>query len=231
MPSDILALSRKILHQPKKIEIRSKTNAADTVQQFVYLTERQNKTDLLKYIIDQEGLYQVLIFTRTKHGADKLARKLGKMNLRVASIHGNKTQNQRQKALQHFKNGKVDFLVATDIAARGIDIAKLACVINFDIPNEPESYVHRIGRSGRAGEQGIAISLCEPEENAYLKEINKLVKKSITRVDDHPFPQTTKPMTVAEKKEWNKKKQEKKREFFAARKKNKAKRNFSKKRR
>ena len=229
MPENILALSRRILFKPKKIEVLSKNKAADTVKQYVYYTERQQKTDLLKHIIEEKGLYQLLVFTRTKHGADKLARKLSKSKYRVASIHGNKTQHQRQKALKNFKANKVDILVATDIAARGIDIAKLACVINFDIPNEPESYIHRIGRSGRAGESGMAISLCEPEEVGFLKNINKLVKKSIIRVDDHPFPQTTKPMTEKEKKQWNKQKADKRKAFFESRKKNKSKRNNKRK--
>ena len=217
MPENILQLSKSILHQPKKVEVLSKTNTADTVDQYVYHTDRQKKVDLLHHIISEKGLYQVLVFTRTKHGADKLARKLGKMDYRVSSIHGNKTQAQRQKSLKNFKENKVDILVATDIAARGIDIAKLGCVVNFDIPNEAESYVHRIGRSGRAGEDGMAISLCEPEELAFLKQINKLVKNSITVVEEHPYPSTTKPMTTQEKKEWNRKKQERRNSFFANR--------------
>jgi len=217
MPDNIFHLSKSILHQPKKVEVLSKTNTAETVDQYVYHTDRQKKVDLLHHIIQEKGLYQVLIFTRTKHGADKLARKLDKLKYSVASIHGNKTQGQRQKALKNFKDNKVDILVATDIAARGIDIAKLGCVFNFDLPNEPESYVHRIGRSGRAGEDGMAISLCEPEELGFLRQINKLVKNSITVVNEHPFPSTTKPMTAQEKKEWNKQKQQKRNAFFANR--------------
>lgn len=219
MPDNINQLSKRILHQPKKVEVLSKTNTADTVVQYLYHTDRVKKVDLLHHIIEEKGLYQVLIFTRTKHGADRLAKKLSKLKYSVASIHGNKTQGQRQRALKNFKDNSIDILVATDIAARGIDIAKLGCVINYDIPNEPESYVHRIGRSGRAGEDGMAISICEPEELAYLKDINRLVKNSITTVTDHPFPATTKPMTAAEKKEWNKEKQERKKAFFANRKK------------
>jgi len=217
MPKNILELSRKILYKPEKVEVLSKTNAAETVDQYVYNTDRDKKVDLLIHILEERGLHQVLIFTRTKHGADRLARRLGKAKYRVSSIHGNKTQAQRQKALQNFKQNKIDILVATDIAARGIDIAKLGCVINYDVPHEPESYVHRIGRSGRAGEDGMAISICEPEEIAFLKEINKLVKNTIKVVEDHPYPQTTKPMTAREKKEWNKAKLERRKAFFADR--------------
>ena len=139
------------------------------------------------------------------------------------AIHGDKAQNQRQKALKNFKEKKIRVLVATDIAARGIDIDKLRHVINFDVPNESETYVHRIGRSGRAGEDGVAISICEPEENAYVRDIEKLIKKKISVVADHPYPQTDKPMTAAEKKEANKEKQRRKQEWFANRKKKKLK--------
>lgn len=214
MPDAIAGLSKDILNQPERVEIVPENKAADTVKQYVYKTERQQKTDLLRHIIEEEGLHQLLVFTRTKHGADRLAKKLSKSKYKVASIHGNKTQGQRQKALQNFKANKIDILVATDIAARGIDIAKLEYVVNYDLPNEPESYIHRIGRSGRAGESGIAISLCEPEELGYLKAINKLVNHSIEIIDDHPFPQTTKPMTEQEKKAWNKEKQARKKAFF-----------------
>ena len=222
MPDNILQLSRSILHQPKKVEVLSKTNTADTVDQYVYHTDRQKKVELLHHIIEEKGLHQVLVFTRTKHGADKLARRLGKLDYRVASIHGNKSQAQRQKSLKNFKDNRVDILVATDIAARGIDIAKLGCVVNFDLPNEPESYVHRIGRSGRAGEDGMAISLCEPEELGFLRQINKLVKNSITVVNEHPYPSTTKPMSAQEKKDWNRQKQERRNAFFESRKKKKS---------
>jgi ATP-dependent RNA helicase RhlE len=161
---------------------------------------------------------QVLLFSRTKHGADRIVRKLQQKNLSCAAIHGDKTQNQRQRALNQFKEGKIRLLVATDIAARGIDIDKLQYVINFDIPNESETYVHRIGRCGRAGEEGVAISLCEPEENAYIRDIEKLIGQKLNRVENHPFPQTDKPMTPEEKKAFEKEKQRRKQEFFANRK-------------
>ena len=164
---------------------------------------------------------QVLIFSRTKHGADRLARDLTKKKIDAAAIHGDKAQNQRQKSLKNFKAKTLRVLVATDIAARGIDIDKLNWVINYDIPNLPETYVHRIGRVGRAGETGTAISISEPEENAFVKDIEKLIGQRITVVSDHPFPQTDSPMTKAEKKEFEKEKQRRKQEFFANRKKNK----------
>ena len=160
---------------------------------------------------------QVLVFSRTKHGADRIVRNLRKKDINSAAIHGDKSQNQRQRALKEFKQGKVNILVATDIAARGIDIDKLRHVLNYDIPNESETYVHRIGRCGRAGEEGISISLSDAEELSYIRDIEKLTKQSITVVEDHPFPQTDKPMNNAEKKEFEKEKQRKKQEFFANR--------------
>ncbi|MFT6743428.1 MAG: ATP-dependent RNA helicase RhlE [Paraglaciecola sp.] len=160
-----------------------------------------------------------MVFSRTKRGADRVTKNLKKFGITAAAIHGDKAQNQRQKALKQFKDGQLRVLVATDIAARGIDINQLKFVINYDIPNLPESYVHRIGRSGRAGEEGIAISLCEPEENMFIRDIEKLTKKRIRVIKINPFPQTERPMSDAEKKEWNKEKQRRKQEFFANRKK------------
>ncbi|MCL4117777.1 UNVERIFIED_CONTAM: hypothetical protein GTU68_045110 [Idotea baltica] len=145
-----------------------------------------------------------------------------KKNILASAIHGNKSQNQRQKALKDFKDKKVKVLVATDIAARGIDIDKLQYVVNYDIPNIAETYVHRIGRSGRAGESGVSISICEPEENYFVRDIEKLIGKKIDKVDNHPFPQTDKPMNAEERRQANKEKQRKKQEFFANRKKNKS---------
>ena len=220
MPDNIVKLSRTILNNPIKIEVTPASSTAETVNQSLYYTNRNKKNDLLLHIINEKQINQVLVFSRTKHGADRIARNLKKKNINAASIHGDKAQNQRQKALQQFKEGKVKVLVATDIAARGIDIDKLKYVINFDIPNVPETYVHRIGRSGRAGEEGHAISICEPEENAYVNDIQKLMGRKIDEEQDNPYPQTDKPMTAAEKAEWNKEKQRKKQEFFANRKNN-----------
>ncbi len=219
MPTNIVKLSQSILHKPVKVEVAPQSSTADTIQQKVYYTNKSDKKNLLVHILKDESIDQALLFSRTKHGADKIARNLKKKNINATAIHGDKAQNQRQKALEGFKAGKTRVLVATDIAARGIDIEKLSYVINYDIPNESETYVHRIGRSGRAGESGNAISLCEPEENAFIKSIEKLIKKQIPIVKDNPFPQTDRPMNAAEKKEWEKEKQKRKQEFFANRKK------------
>jgi len=221
MPDNIVKLSNKILKNPIKVEVTPPSSTAETVQQSVYYTNRNLKRDLLIHILESGEIDQALVFTRTKHGADRVARFLTKNKIKSSSIHGDKAQNQRQKALTQFKDGKLRVLVATDIAARGIDIDKLKYVINYEIPNIAETYVHRIGRSGRAGEEGNAIGLCEPEENAFIKGIEKLTGKKIEVISDHPFPQTDKPMTEAEKKEWEKEKQKRKQEFFANRKKNK----------
>ena len=219
MPDNIIALSRKILDNPIKVEVTPVSSTAETIQQFLYYTNKSDKKQLLLHILKDQDMDQVLLFSRTKHGADRICRDLSKMKVSAAAIHGDKAQNQRQKALQNFKDGRVRVLVATDIAARGIDIDKLKHVVNFDIPDVAETYVHRIGRSGRAGEQGISISLCEPEENDSIKAIERLMNKKMERINNHPFPQTEKPMTAAEKKEFNKEKQRKKQEFFANRKK------------
>jgi len=221
MPKNIVELSNSILKNPIKVEVAPVSSTAETITQYLYYTNRTDKNNLLLHIIKERKIEQVLIFVRTKHGADRIFRFLSKNNIKAASIHGDRAQNQRQRALQDFKSKEITALVATDIAARGIDIEKLTYTINLDIPNLPETYVHRIGRSGRAGEDGIAISICEPEENAYIKDIQKLIGKKIDVVDDNPFPQTDKPMTEAEKKEWNKEKQRRKQEFFANRKKGK----------
>ena len=217
MPENIVKLSQKILTNPVKVAVNPVSSTAQTIQQKLYYTNKISKVDLLLHILKDEKIKQVLLFTRTKHGADKIARNLLKRKITIAAIHGDKAQNQRQKALNRFKNGEIRVLVATDIAARGIDIDKLEYVINFDIPNIAETYVHRIGRSGRAGEKGTAISLCEPEENIYIRDIEKLIKLKIPVVEDHPLPQTDKPMTSIEKKEWEKEKTKRKKEYFAAR--------------
>ncbi|SHM32497.1 ATP-dependent RNA helicase RhlE [Cyclobacterium lianum] len=219
MPASIVELSSKILTDPVKIEVNPVSSAAETLQQNVYYTNKSTKKELLLHILKDRNMNQVLLFSRTKHGADKITRNLKSVNISAAAIHGNKAQNHRQKVLGQFKDGSIRVLVATDIAARGIDIDKLQYVINYDIPEDPETYVHRIGRSGRAGESGIAISLCEPEENIYLRDIEKLIRQKIDEVKDNPFPQTDKPMTAQEKKEFNKEKQRKKQAFFANRKK------------
>jgi len=219
MPPNIIKLSEQILDHPKRVEVSPVSSTAEMIQQYLYYTNKEDKKDLLYHILENQDMKQVLLFSRTKHGADKIVRNLKKKNISSAAIHGDKAQTQRQKALNDFKNGEIRVLVATDIAARGIDIDKLKYVINYDIPNESESYVHRIGRSGRAGEEGTAISICEPEENVYVKDIEQLIKKRIEVVRDNPYPQTNKPMNKLEKKEFEKDKQRRKNEFFANKKK------------
>ncbi len=220
MPKSILTLSNTILRNPKKISVHQVSTTAATIQQSIYYTNKNDKKDLLFYILQNKDIDQILVFSRTKHGADRIVRNLQKNNIKATAIHGDKSQNQRQRALQSFKDYKVRVLVATDIAARGIDIDKLSYVLNYDIPNESETYVHRIGRCGRAGEKGVSISICEPEENVYAKDIEKLIKKKIEAVQNHPFPQTEKPMNAQQKKESEKEKNRRKQEFFANRNKN-----------
>ncbi|WP_297099355.1 DEAD/DEAH box helicase [uncultured Draconibacterium sp.] len=233
MPTKILKLSQQILVNPKKVAVNPVSSTAETIQQHIYFTNKSDKKNLLLHILKNEELEQVLLFSRTKHGADRIVRNLRNKNIESAAIHGEKSQNQRQKALLRFKKGEIRVLVATDIAARGIDIDKLRYVINHDIPNEPETYVHRIGRCGRAGEEGVAISLCEPEENAYVKSIEKLIKLRIPVANNNPFPQTDKPMNASEKKEFEAEKKRKRQEFFENRNKKRGNQNpgFRRKRR
>ncbi|MDN3687654.1 DEAD/DEAH box helicase [Cyclobacterium jeungdonense] len=218
MPANIVELSDKILTNPVRIEVSPVSSAAETLQQKVYFTNKSTKKDLLFHILKDKNMDQVLLFSRTKHGADKITKNLKAAGIQAAAIHGNKAQNHRQKVLSQFKDGSIRVLVATDIAARGIDIDKLQYVLNYDIPEDPETYVHRIGRSGRAGETGTAISLCEPEENTDLRAIENLIHQKIEVADNNPFPQTDKPMSAQEKKEHNKEKQRKKQAFFSNRK-------------
>lgn len=224
MPGSIVKLSNKILINPIKIAVDVVSSAAETVKQYIYYTNKGTKSNLLLHILEDEDLDQVLLFCRTKHGANKIVRNLQKRKINAAAIHGDRTQNQRQKALGDFKDGKVRVLVATDIAARGIDIDKLRYVINYNIPNESETYVHRIGRCGRAGEEGVAISITEPEENSFVKDVEKLIKQKLELIKDNPYPQTDKPMTPMEKKRFDKEKNRRKQEHAANRRKNKEKR-------
>ncbi|MBC8266418.1 MAG: DEAD/DEAH box helicase [Flavobacteriales bacterium] len=219
MPNNILKLSNTILYNPKKVAVHQVSTTAETIQQSIYYTNKHDKKALLFHILKNKEIKQILVFSRTKHGADRIVRNLKKNNIQSAAIHGDKSQPQRQKALESFKNNTIRVLVATDIAARGIDIDKLTYVLNYDIPNEPETYVHRIGRCGRAGEQGLSISICEPEENVYARDIEKLIKQKITAIKNHPFPQTDNPMNAQQKKEFEKEKNRKRQEFFANRKK------------
>ncbi len=218
MPDNIIGLSSNILNNPRRIEVARKSSPAETIDQYVYYTDRENKVALLSHILRNEVDDQVIVFVRTKHGADRLMKKLTRSNFKAKAIHGNKSQVQRQKALKQFKEGAIRILVATDIAARGIDVQQLGYVINYDIPNEPETYVHRIGRSGRAGLKGIAFSISEPEENVFIRGIEKLIQDKLSVISDHPFPQLVAPMTAAEKKAWNKEKQLRKAKFIQAKK-------------
>lgn len=228
MPDDIVELSHKILNNPVKVEVNPVSSTAETIQQYLYRTNKSSKKDLLFHILQDRSIDPVLLFSKTKHGADKIVRSLTKQKIKTAAIHGNKSQNQRQKALKQFKEGEIRVLVATDIAARGIDIDQLKYVINYDIPNIAETYVHRIGRSGRAGDEGVSISICEPEENAYIRDIEKLINQKIEIINDNPFPQTDKPMTTHEKRMVEKEKVKRKQEYFATKNKNKKGGNSSK---
>jgi ATP-dependent RNA helicase RhlE len=188
MPPVIVKLADSILYKPVKVEVTPVSSTAETIQQAVYFIDKGNKKLLLMDLLKNSAMKSVLVFTRTKHGADRVARDLTKHGFKAAAIHGDKSQNARQHALNDFKTGKLRTLIATDIAARGIDVDNLSHVINYEIPNVPETYVHRIGRTGRAGAEGVAYSFCDAEEKAYLKDIQKLIGKAITIVDDHRFP-------------------------------------------
>ncbi len=187
MPPDIISLSHKILGDPEKVTIAPEKTTAEKVDQTLYFVGKKSKTKLLIHLLEWEDVDSVLVFSRTKHGADRIVKLLSKADIKAAAIHGNKSQNQRQKALEDFKKGKVKILIATDIAARGIDIDELSYVFNYDLPSVPETYVHRIGRTGRAGLSGKSISFCEGDEAAYLRDIQKLIGKTIKVIEDHPF--------------------------------------------
>lgn len=187
MPQEIRKFAQNILHKPKEINVTPISSTAKTVKQSVCFIEKNEKAKFLSLILEDPSIERTLIFTRTKYGADKLARQLLKKGIKAAAIHGNKSQNARQKALSDFKNSQIRVLIATDIAARGIDIDELPFVINFDIPNIPETYVHRIGRTGRAGANGKAISFCSEEEKKDLKNIEKLIGIRIPVVNPEPI--------------------------------------------
>ncbi len=187
MPKEIQQLADSILHEPVKVEVTPVSSTAETVGQQIYFVDKKAKTGLLVHLMQDPAIRTALVFSRTKHGADRIAKSLNKAGIRAAAIHGDKSQNARQNALGDFKSGKLRILVATDIAARGIDIDELGHVFNFDLPNVPETYVHRIGRTGRAGASGRAYSFCDMEEREYLRDIEKLIRKKIPVVENHPF--------------------------------------------
>jgi ATP-dependent RNA helicase RhlE len=190
MPPEIVRLAGSIVNMPIKVEVTPSASTVDIVNQYVYFVDKGNKNAMLLELLKDNMIKTALVFTRTKFGADKVVKVLQKRNISAEAIHGNKAQNARQRALSNFKAQKTRVLVATDIAARGIDVDDLEYVINYEIPNISETYVHRIGRTGRAGSNGTAISLCDAEEKAYLNDIEKLITKKIQVVEGHPYPLT-----------------------------------------
>jgi ATP-dependent RNA helicase RhlE len=190
MPPEIVKLSNSILHNPVKVEVTPASSTVDAIRQEIYFVDKGNKKNLLFDVLEDDEITSALVFTRTKHGANKVVKLLNGRNIRAEAIHGNKSQAARQKALGNFKNQQTRVLVATDIAARGIDVDELQYVINYEIPNIPETYVHRIGRTGRAGSDGTALSFCDAQEKAYLRDIEKLIGKNIPVMDNHEFPLT-----------------------------------------
>lgn len=201
MPPEIERLAGTILHEPQKVEVTPASSTVDKIDQSVYFVEKAEKVSLLTHLLKYSSLESVLVFTRTKHGADKVARVLAKANIGAEAIHGNKSQTARQRALTNFKDHTTRVLIATDIAARGIDVDHLSHVINYELPNVPETYVHRIGRTGRAGRSGVAYSFCDAEEVPYLKDIQKLIGKQIPVAGGNEFETADVKAAVAEKKE------------------------------
>ena len=190
MPDAIQQLSKRILIDPVRVEVTPQATTVEKIDQSVFLVERTGKKELLQYLLRDPAVERVLVFTRTKHRANNLAKQLTRAQLPADAIHGDKSQTARTRALENFKNGRTRILIATDIAARGLDIDAVSHVINFDLPNESESYVHRIGRTARAGASGIAYSFCAIDERKYLKDIEKLIRQDIPVVADHPFVST-----------------------------------------
>lgn len=188
MPPEISDLVNSLLHDPARVAVDPISSPVEAIEQSVYFVDKNNKTRLLAHLMDQLGVKNALVFTRTKHGANKVARDLEKAGVTAAAIHGNKSQTARQQALSDFKAGNIRCLVATDIAARGLDIEELSHVFNYNLPEVPETYVHRIGRTGRAGRGGAAIAFCDFGEKPLLRDIEKLIGKQLPVVEDHPYP-------------------------------------------
>lgn len=188
MPMAIRELADTFLNKPEYVSVTPVSSTAEIIEQQIYFVGKEDKRGLLYHLIRNENLSNVLVFVRTKHGADNVVKALKKHGVNAEAIHGDKSQTARQRVLDHFKNKEISVLVATDIAARGIDIESLPYVINFDLPNIPETYVHRIGRTGRAGNDGISISFCSKDEEPYWKDIQKLIKVNVKIIKDHPFP-------------------------------------------
>jgi len=206
MPAEITKLADTILSKPSKVSVTPVSSTVDIIKQSIYFVDKGNKNSLLVEILSDQNIKTALIFTRTKYGADKVARMLNKKKIKAEAIHGDKSQNARQRALSNFKEQTTRVLVATDIAARGIDIDELEYVINYEIPNIAETYVHRIGRTGRAGAKGTALSLCDAIEKEYLRDIEKLISKKIPVIEEHPFPLIDNDPIVPPKQQPGKKK-------------------------
>lgn len=188
MPLAIRELADQFLHNPASVQVTPVSSTTEMVRQQIYFVDKPEKKQLLLHLLQTEDLKNVLVFARTKHGADNIVKSLQKNNFKAEAIHGDKSQSARQRVLNAFKDKEIDILVATDVAARGIDIELLPYVINFDLPNIPETYVHRIGRTGRAGNSGLSISFCSKDEEVYWKDILKLTKAKVKTIEDHPFP-------------------------------------------
>jgi ATP-dependent RNA helicase RhlE len=207
---EIRKLARTMLHQPAEIDVAPRNTTVERIRQRIHPVDKSRKTKLLSHLIRENQWVQVLVFSRTKHGANRLVKELGKADIRAVAIHGNKSQAQRTRALADFKHGKVDVMVATDIAARGIDIVQLPHVINFDLPNAPEDYVHRIGRTGRAGSEGEAISLVSADETKQLRDIERFINLNLERQEvegfepDHQLP-ASRPVGLSQKPRNNRK--------------------------
>ncbi|MBX2987084.1 MAG: DEAD/DEAH box helicase [Bdellovibrionaceae bacterium] len=187
LPKDIQRLADSLLHDPVRVEVTPVSSTAEKVEQSVMYVDRAKKRDLLRVLLKDREFQKVIVFTRTKHGANRVVESLVKNNIPAEAIHGNKSQNARQRALENLRSGRIRALIATDVAARGIDIDEISHVINYELPNDSESYVHRIGRTARAGAQGVAISFCDAEERAFLRDIEKLIGRSIPVITDHPY--------------------------------------------
>ena len=187
LPEEIVKISKRFLRDPVRVSVSPPSSTVEKIDQQVFFVDRANKNALLESVLQDESFYKVLVFARTKHGSNRIVKNLGKSRIKAVALHGNKSQSARLEALKHFRSGKVRVLVATDIASRGLDVEGITHVINFELPNEPESYVHRIGRTARAGALGVAISFCDAEERGLLRNIEKEINRLVTAVTDHPF--------------------------------------------
>jgi ATP-dependent RNA helicase RhlE len=207
MPNEIQKLASELLNNPVKVEVTPPCSTVDKIAQSIYHTNKADKPKMLLHLLREQKITTALVFTRTKHGADKVVKFLHRAEVKAAAIHGNKSQNARQAALKDFKTGRLKVLVATDIAARGIDIDELSHVFNYDLPNVPETYIHRIGRTGRAGLDGTAIAFCDVDERKELRDIEKLISTKIPVVENHPYPgnqnAAVKPVVQAKRNSWS----------------------------